>query len=135
MQRFLCKNQFNIFLTKLFFQLGIKWLGRYNSGTWRSPECYIGGYYWFLAVGGQERSGYGPEWALFIYIYKKNFWLWSPLETPEWVRDPGKRLKSIVEMVWGPFLVSLGHLGGSTGLRSQQFCIGFTARAAFLAIF
>ena len=80
---------------------------------------------------GQGMAPNGPRY----YIFIKNFWLWSPLETPEWVRDPGKRLKSIVEMVWGPFLVSLGHLGGSTGLRSQQFCIGFTARAAFLAIF
>ena len=32
-------------------------------------------------------------------------------------------------------MVSLTHLGASTGLRSQQFCIGFAARAAFLAIF
>ena len=43
-QRFLCKSQFNIFLTKLFFQFGIKRLGRCISGTWRSLECYIGGY-------------------------------------------------------------------------------------------
>ena len=68
MQRFLCKSQFNILLTKYFFQLGIKWLGRYNNGTWRSPEFYIDGYYWFSAAGGQERSKYGPEWAAFISI-------------------------------------------------------------------
>ena len=30
----------------------------------------FGGYYWFSAVGGQERSKYGPEWALRIYIYE-----------------------------------------------------------------
>ena len=81
-QRFLCKNQFNIFLTKVFFQLGIKWLGRYNSGTWRSPECYIGGYYWFLAVGGQERSKHGPEWASFIYIYIYKTFGFAALERP-----------------------------------------------------
>ena len=40
------------------------------GGTWRSSECYIGGYYWFSAVGGQERSKYGPDLASFIYIYK-----------------------------------------------------------------
>ena len=50
-------------------------------------------------------------------------------------RIPEKRLKLIGETIWGPFLVSLAHLGASTGLRSQQFCIGFTAPAAFWAIF
>ena len=82
---------------------------RYNNDTWRSPEFYIDGYYWFSAAGGQERSKYGPEWAAFISIYiqtriinslkltalsaggaragalsaGQNFWLWSPLEAPK----------------------------------------------------
>ena len=52
------------------------------------------------------------------------FWLWSPLEAPKWVRDPGDGLKSIRES-WGDHLGSISgswtHLGASWGLRSQKW--------------
>ena len=57
---------------------------------------YIGGYYWFSAVGGQERSKYGPECASRIYIY-----------VIFWASDPSR----------GPYL------GASSGLQSQKFCM------------
>ena len=43
-QTFLCKNQFNILLTKSSFELALIWLGKYNSGTCWYTECYVGGY-------------------------------------------------------------------------------------------
>ena len=59
------------FFDQIILPIRNQMVGRYDSGTWRSHECYIGGYYWFSAVGGQEMSKYGPEWAaLNQYIYK-----------------------------------------------------------------
>ena len=52
--------------------------------------------------------------GLCLNIYKQNFWLWSPLEAHKLVKDPGNRLTSIGEIVWGPFLVSLSHANVET---------------------
>ena len=88
-------------------------MGRYNSGTWRSPECYIGGYYWFLAVGGQRKSKYGPEWASHKYEEMQSFWPRSPLEAPKYVKDPRKK----TQINWGNHLGSIsGVLGPFRGL-------------------
>ena len=87
-------------------------MGRYNSGTWRSPECYIGGYYWFSAVGGQERSKYGPDLASFINIFTKLLAL-KPSRGP--LIGQGSRKKTQIN--WGNRLGSIsGVLGPFRGL-------------------
>ena len=70
-------------------------------------------------VFGSWGSGKVKIWLRLGLVDLQNFWLWSPLEAPKLVKDPGKKLKSIGEIVWGPFLVSLGHSGGSIRLRGQ----------------
>ena len=87
-------------------------LGRDNSGTWRSPECYVGGYYWFSAVGGQERSKYGPEWASFIYIYTKLLAL-EPSRSPQ----IGHGFQKKTQINWGT------RLGSISGVLDPFRCL------------
>ena len=49
-QRFHCKNQFNICLTNASFKSVLIWLEKYNSGIFWSTEYYVGGYYCSLTV-------------------------------------------------------------------------------------
>ena len=84
----------------------------YNCSTWWSPQCYIGGYYWFSAVGGQERSKYGPDLASFINIFTKLLAL-KPSRGP--LIGQGSRKKTQIN--WGNRLGSIsGDLEPFRGL-------------------
>ena len=49
-------------------------------------------------------------------------WLWSPLETPKWVKDPkmnSNQSWAVRGIIWGPFQESLTQLGTSGRQQSQ----------------
>ena len=59
----------------------------------------------FRQWGGQERSRYGPVRSSLIYKYAKLLAL-EPSRGPKIGQGSREKLKSIGEIVWGPFLVS-----------------------------
>ena len=57
---------------------------------------------WLGWQGGSGKVKIWPRMGL-AYVH---FWLWSPLETPKWVKDPRNGLKSI-RGSWGDHLRSI----------------------------
>ena len=87
----------------------------------------------FRQWGVRKDQNMAQKWASRMYIYE--FFLALEPSRGPYLGQGSQKKTQINQVIWGPFMVFLTHLGASTGLRSQQFCIGFTARAAFLAIF
>ena len=87
-----------------------------------------------LAGGVREGQNMAQNAACAVNPMQKS-WLRSPGEAPKWLKDTRNGPETISPIYLSLFPGSLTYLGASTGLRSQQFCIGFTAQAAFLAIF
>merc|ERR1712218_758789 len=73
---------------------------------------YVGHLYKpFLTKKKMTRLAGGVREGPNIAKYGPHFWLWSPLEAPKWVRDPGNGLKSI-RGIWGDNLGSIPFIHG-----------------------
>ena len=95
MQRFQCKNQFNIFLTKKSLEVGLIWPGNKTvvPFAWQR-ECYIGGHCWFSAVC--------QPFLLVKIDFQYNC----------------RRFQLILRIFW-PYMITPGILGGLKDLKDN----------------